>query len=111
MNGMSLPERRGAAFRQADVLEVALLLELNEAFHHVFQRYVLGNAGGLEKIHLLDAAELFIDEGDATLEVLRADGSLVKDSNTWRDLEGYLRAIRCHSTCDVTSLTDILSVE
>ena len=54
---MRAPERRCAALRQADVVELACLLQPRKYAHRLLDRYVGRDAGGLEQVNPFRAPE------------------------------------------------------
>ena len=73
MDSVSLPERSCAAFRHAEMLEMAFVLQFNKSLDRILKGNIGGDSSHLEEIHLLDAAELLVDERDTASEVLRTD--------------------------------------
>ena len=54
---MRAPERRSAALGQADVVELARLLQPHERAHRLLDWYVRCDAGGLEEVDPFHAPE------------------------------------------------------
>ena len=71
MDSVSPPERGGATFRHAEMLEMAFVLKFNKSLDRVLKGNIGRDSGHLEEIHLLDAAQLLVDEGNTAPEVFR----------------------------------------
>ena len=67
---MSLPKGSCTALGDANVREVAVILQRGDRSYGLLDRDIVCHTGHLEEVHLLDPAELRVDGLDAASQVL-----------------------------------------
>lgn len=77
-HSMGPPQRLSFALGHADVIKLALALQLGNGPVGILERHVRVNTGGLEEVETLSAPQGGVDPVDTTSQVLRAtvDGSV-----------------------------------